>query len=116
MGEKVRIIGQMQFERLLRIDGYFEGKLISNGSLIVGPTGVVVGNVTDMDEVLCDGKIVGNISVRRCVLRHGNGAAARVHGDISCKRLLLAEGVTVCGELNVHDKAPAHIDDNVRCG
>jgi cytoskeletal protein CcmA (bactofilin family) len=43
--------GELVFDKLLRIDGKFNGKLISKGDLIVGPTGVLTGNVLDMGEV-----------------------------------------------------------------
>ena len=73
--------GELAFESLLRIDGRFEGKLISSGCLIIGKSGILMGNVDGMDEVLVDGKIVGNIKVEKLELR-GN---CLVFVDISCQ-------------------------------
>ena len=46
IGETLSIEGRLTFERLLRIDGKFEGELVSKGgSLIVGARGELVGDV-----------------------------------------------------------------------
>ena len=37
IGETLQIEGTLRFERLLRLDGKFEGDLVSTGDLIVGP-------------------------------------------------------------------------------
>lgn len=42
--------GELSFERLLRVDGSFKGKLISTGDLVVGAKGVVRGSITDIRE------------------------------------------------------------------
>lgn len=43
--------GELSFERLLRVDGSFKGKLASTGDLVVGAKGVVRGNISDLREV-----------------------------------------------------------------
>jgi hypothetical protein len=40
IGIGVDIRGSMQFQRLLRVNGNFEGKLVSTGNIIVGNTGI----------------------------------------------------------------------------
>lgn len=41
--------GELEFTRLLRVDGRFEGELITDkGSLVVGPKGEVVGDLKNM--------------------------------------------------------------------
>ena len=71
--------GELTFDRLLRIDGRFEGTLVSDGSLIIGPAGTLVGDVNGMKELICEGKVLGNINVERCVLR----GAAVVVGSVT---------------------------------
>src|SRR5689334_18920541 len=56
IGEKVIIKGYLSFERLLRIDGSFEGELVSKGKLIVGPTGSVKADIT-LEEAFISGKV-----------------------------------------------------------
>jgi Polymer-forming cytoskeletal len=58
LASTLSIKGDMTFERLLRIDGKFEGTLTSNGgSLIVGITGDIKCNLTNMREVYIEGKV-----------------------------------------------------------
>ena len=37
--------GELGFQALLRVDGRFEGRLVSSGSLIIGKMGTLIGNV-----------------------------------------------------------------------
>ncbi|KAG5176760.1 polymer-forming cytoskeletal-domain-containing protein [Tribonema minus] len=98
IGERVSVSGELSFDRLLRIDGRFSGRLLSQGDLVVGPTGVLTGDVVDMGEVIVDGKVVGDISVQKVSLR----GRAEVHGNITCKSLCVDPTVIVVGGLNVH--------------
>mmetsp|Transcript_27444 Transcript_27444/g.35976 ORF Transcript_27444/g.35976 Transcript_27444/m.35976 type:complete len:309 (+) Transcript_27444:88-1014(+) len=107
IGPNVKLKGELEFERLLRIDGKFEGRLISKGDLIIGPRGVLIGDIFDMNELLVDGKVVGNISVEKLDLRD----RASVHGNITCKSVRMDPTVVVVGALNVHPQAPLRIDD-----
>ena len=42
--------------------------LVFQGNLIIGETGVLVGDVNNMQNMLIDGKVVGNISVEKLEL------------------------------------------------
>ena len=98
LGEGVTFRGELTFERLLRIDGTFEGELISKGKVIVGPKGQVKANL-NLREAIIEGKVEGNITVEeRLELRGG----ASVHGDITAKLLSVDEGVTMCGRVIVN--------------
>lgn len=93
----VAIKGTMSFQKLIRIDGSFEGELISTGKLIVGPTGSVKAHI-DLEEAFISGKVEGNIKVKtRLVLR----GRAEVRGDITALLLSVDEGVSIVGRLNV---------------
>ena len=75
--QRVRANGQV----LLRIDGRFEGELVSEGDLIIGPGGVLVGDIEGMGQVIIDGKVIGNMEVKKLDLRD----KAAVHGNITCE-------------------------------
>lgn len=93
----VSIKGTMSFQKLIRIDGTFEGELVSSGKLIVGPTGSVKANIT-LEEAFISGKVTGDITVKtRLVLR----GRAEVRGDITAPLLSIDEGVSIIGILNV---------------
>lgn len=97
LGEGVTFRGELTFERLLRIDGTFEGELISKGKVIVGPKGKVKANLT-LREAIIEGTIDGNITVEERLELRGE---ASVTGDIIAKFLSVDEGVSLCGNVTV---------------
>ncbi len=96
LGEGVIFKGELTFQRLLRIDGQFEGELNSSGKLIVGPNGIVKSDVV-LKEAIVDGKVEGNIKVERIELR----CNAEVRGNIEAKSITVDEGVTIIGQVSV---------------
>ncbi|CCI40617.1 hypothetical protein ABG067_002946 [Albugo candida] len=109
IGAAVKMRGELSFERLLRIEGEFDGKLVSKGSLVVGTKGCLLGDVDSMKEVfITGGKIVGNITVEKVVLRD----KASVFGNITAKSIKVDPDCVVVGTLNVHAQAPQVIDEN----
>lgn len=108
IGAAVKMKGELSFERLLRIEGEFEGKLVSKGSLVVGAKGVLTGPVENMKEVhVTGGKIVGNIAVEKLVLRD----KAQVFGNITAKTVKIDPDCVVIGRLNVNPQAPELINE-----
>jgi cytoskeletal protein CcmA (bactofilin family) len=103
----ISIKGTMSFQKLIRIDGSFEGELLSSGKLIVGPTGSVKANI-NLDEAFISGKFTGDITVKtRLVLR----GRAEIRGDITAPLLSVDEGVSIIGILNVvQEPTPAAPD------
>jgi cytoskeletal protein CcmA (bactofilin family) len=97
LGRGVVFKGTLNFSRLLRIDGHFEGDLISDGKLIVGPTGVVKSNIR-LTEAIIEGVVEGNISARERVELRGD---AKVVGNIESRSLSVDEGVTLIGHVKV---------------
>lgn len=102
IGATLVIKGKLSFERLLRLDGTFEGELTSEGDLIVGPRGEIRGDVTAMKELLVYGKVIGNISVDSLDLC-GN---ASIYGNITCKTCRIDPTVVLVGRLNINPYAP----------
>lgn len=101
--EGVSILGTLRFEGILRIDGFFEGKLESSGTLIVGPKGVVISDL-NLKEAFISGKVKGNITVREQLSLRGR---AEVEGDICSPLLSVDEGVSLKGNLQIADIKPA---------
>src|SRR5687768_10729795 len=75
----VVVRGDIETNGTLRIDGRLEGNVLRAGSVVVGPTGSVVGNVFAAEMVL-GGSINGNVDVDRRVELE---ATAIVVGDIA---------------------------------
>jgi cytoskeletal protein CcmA (bactofilin family) len=97
IGERVIFKGTLSFQTLLRIDGTFEGELISEGKLIIGPTGSVKANI-NMQEAFISGKVDGDITVKERLVLRGR---AEIRGNIHAPILSVDEGVSIIGQLNV---------------
>jgi len=107
IGKNVKMKGDMTFDRLLRVDGEFEGKLHSKGDLIIGKHGSIKGDLIDMGVIHCEGKILGNITVERLEIR----GKASIFGNITCKSMKLDPSATVVGQVNVNPFAPSIINE-----
>lgn len=78
------------------------------GDLVVAKTGKVYGDIENLNQVVVEGKVVGNIFAERLQLR----GFASVHGDITCKSVNIGPNVVLVGSLNIHPLAPKVIDSN----
>ncbi|GMI05009.1 hypothetical protein TrVE_jg8187 [Triparma verrucosa] len=110
IGENVKVTGNLAFEKLLRIDGSFEGQLESEGDLIIGRSGTLVGDVAGMGELIIDGKVQGNLSADKIELR----AKASVFGNIICKSLTMDPTCVVVGQMNINPFAPGEIGTDLK--
>lgn len=97
LGAGVTFRGQLSFERFLRIDGSFEGELLSQGKVVVGPTGKVKADL-NLREAIIEGEVVGNITVQERLELRGQ---ASIIGDIQASALCVDEGVSIQGHLLV---------------
>ncbi|BAE81412.1 conserved hypothetical protein [Chlamydia felis Fe/C-56] len=93
LGEGVTFKGELAFDRLLRIDGTFEGILVSNGKIIIGPKGCVKADI-QLQEAIIEGVVEGNITVSGKLELRGE---AMVKGDIQAGTLCVDEGVRLLG-------------------
>ena len=100
IGENIKISGSLSFLKMLRIDGIFEGELVSQGKLIIGPKGVVKSDL-NLHEVYVSGTVEGDICAKERVVLRGR---ARVTGNITARFLSVDEGVSICGKVNVIDE------------
>lgn len=101
LGEGVTFRGELSFERLLRIDGTFEGELLSQGKVVVGPKGKVKANLV-LREAIIEGEVEGDITVQEKLELRGE---ASVIGDIKAKTICVDEGVRMEGHLSIGDTA-----------
>jgi cytoskeletal protein CcmA (bactofilin family) len=97
IGENVTIKGTLSFQRLLRVDGNFEGELQSQGKLIIGPQGSVKAHI-NLDEAFISGKVEGNICVKNRLVLRGR---AEISGNITAGSLSVDEGVVIEGHVKV---------------
>ncbi len=93
------IKGTIKFGQAMRVDGSFDGELISdNGELIVGKTGKVKANVK-VKSAIVEGRVDGNI---RATDKVELKQSAHIYGDVQAKTLIVEQGVIFVGNCNVN--------------
>ena len=95
----VDIKGTIKFGKVMKIEGKFEGELISNeGELIVGKTGEIKANVKVKNATI-EGRVDGNIlASEKIELKQ----KAHLSGDLQARTLVIEEGVVFVGQCNVN--------------
>lgn len=95
----VEIKGTIKFDKVLKIDGKFEGEMTTNeGELIVGKTGTVKANVKVKNAII-EGRMDGNIVASEKVELKQK---AQLIGDLQARTLVIEEGVVFVGQCNVN--------------
>lgn len=95
MGPGLRVSGNVRTQEPLEVLGILEGDLTVEGSVQVGDSGRVRGDVTAKD-VIVEGRVDGNVTVEdRLELR----VTGRIRGDIVAPRVSMAEGSFFRGRL-----------------
>jgi len=97
LSSEVSIEGDLSFSNELLIDGKVNGKINATGTLIVGKSARIRGEVR-VKSVTVQGTIVGNVfASERCVLEPGG----TLRGDIESPRLALAEDASFLGHAKI---------------
>ncbi|MGA2420144.1 MAG: polymer-forming cytoskeletal protein [Candidatus Acidiferrum sp.] len=105
ISQGIKIKGEVTGSEDLYVDGHVEGKLnLSNGTLTIGPNGVVKADV-DAREVLVSGRVEGNINGRDKIQLLSTG---QVSGEVRTERLAIEEGATLRGKVEA-GKVPSKI-------
>ncbi len=95
----VEIKGTIKFDKVMKIDGKFEGEMTANqGELIVGKTGTVKADVKVKNATI-EGRLDGNLEAAEKVELKQN---AQLLGDLQAKTLVIEEGVVFVGQCNVN--------------
>lgn len=96
--EAARMTGQES----VRIDGVYKGAIEIDGSLVLGDSGSVTGDV-QASYFLVAGEMNGNI---KCHTQLHFASTARVIGDIHAQSLIVDEGSQVTGRYKVGEPKP----------
>ena len=114
LGSDVEIKGELRFSGEMTLDGKLEGEVRGEGTLNLGESSVVTGNV-EAQTVVVRGKVNGNIETQTALLRGGKitgnittreklevKGKTELFGDIRAARLSIEEGVTFVGRVDVN--------------
>ena len=105
LNSDVEIKGNLKFSGELTFEGKLEGEIQTDGTLNLGDSAVVNGNI-NAQTVVVRGKITGNIHAKEKIEIK---AKTELFGDIRATKLVVEEGVTFVGktEVNPNKVAPA---------
>jgi len=92
--------GEMEFEDTMRIDGKFNGKIMSKNELIVGESAHIEGDI-QVGRVAISGTVTGKIVAEQRVEIHRNG---KVYCDIETPALVIEEGAIFQGNCQMGDR------------
>src|SRR5436853_3767305 len=92
--------GKLEFEDTMRIDGRFNGKIVSKNELIVGESATIEGDI-HVGRVAISGTVIGKIVADQRVEIHRNG---KVFSDIDTPALVIEEGAIFQGNCVMGDK------------
>lgn len=102
IGRGTKIDGTINIEGSTRIDGTVTGKLESNDSVTIGPTGSVKAAEIKAKVIIVGGKVEGNLVADEKVELQSK---CEVVGDISSKSLLVEHGAIFHGSSKMKDLA-----------
>jgi len=97
IGTGTEMRGELKGTGNIRIDGFFEGRIKSEGSLYVGKNGQVCGDV-QVQNIVIGGKVNGNVEARNKLEILSGG---QLFGDIRARQLVIAEGVIFEGSCDM---------------
>ena len=92
--------GELEFEDTMRIDGRFNGKIVSKNELIVGESATIEGDI-HVGRIAISGTVIGKIVAQQRVEIHRNG---RVYSDIDTPALVIEEGAIFQGNCTMGDR------------
>jgi cytoskeletal protein CcmA (bactofilin family) len=98
LGSDVEIKGTLKFTGELTFEGKLEGEIHTDGTLNLGDSAVINGNI-DVQSVVVRGKVNGNITAKEKV---DIKAKTELFGDVRAAKLAIEEGVTFVGKIDVN--------------
>src|SRR4029079_19693446 len=92
--------GELEFEDTMRIDGRFNGKIVSKNELIVGESATLEGDI-HVRRVAISGTVIGKTVADQRGEIHRNG---KVYSDIDTPALVIEEGAIFQGNCTMGDR------------
>jgi cytoskeletal protein CcmA (bactofilin family) len=93
IGKGLKIVGNIEADGSVKIDGKIEGEVHCT-VLLISSTAQVIGSI-DAVRVVVDGRVLGPIRAKDVLLK----SQAKIEGDIYCNTLAVEKGAWVDGRL-----------------
>jgi cytoskeletal protein CcmA (bactofilin family) len=101
LGPDASFKGELSFEKGLRIQGRFEGKINTTGRLHIAKEARLAADV-DAGAIIVEGEVKGNLNAGdRIELKQ----SARYEGDLRASKLTVDEGAVFSGHVSVGPEA-----------
>ena len=100
MGEDTVFNGSLTFDGTVRIDGKFEGQVITEDTLIVGETGHLIAEIS-AGTVVCIGRVEGTIVASKKVEIH---STSQVMGNVKSPAIYIELGGVLDGTCDMTGK------------
>ena len=97
VGEHTKFKGEIHSEGGVRIDGEVEGKICSDGFLLVGEHATIKADIESCEAII-SGKVEGNITIEKKLELK---TSAVINGDIIARVLSMESGTQICGNCSV---------------
>ncbi|MBK9514892.1 MAG: polymer-forming cytoskeletal protein [Flavobacteriales bacterium] len=95
--EGTSLVGEIQSDSNLRVDGRVKGTINVRGRLIVGQSGVIEGEVTCQSSDI-EGTVLGRVNCQDLLSLK---ATAKLQGDINTKKLAIEPGAVFTGNCSM---------------
>jgi cytoskeletal protein CcmA (bactofilin family) len=110
VGEQISIRGTLVGEEDLLVEGRIEGAVTLTGHLTVAQAGVLEANL-DVDSIEVWGEVIGDIVASRAIMIQ---KGARVHGNVSAPRVIIHDGASFHGSVEMDVKLPDSLAKAIR--
>ena len=97
LGSDALFKGTLSFEGIVRIDGKFEGRVLTNDTLVIGETGDMKADI-NVGTLVCKGQLNGAVVASKKIEMH---PASKITGDIHTPALSIELGAVLDGQLNM---------------
>lgn len=94
LGRGCEFEGKLTFEGKVRIDGRFDGQIVTNDVLMVGEEARVTAEIS-CGTLVCHGEIIGNVRAKSGIELH---RPARLKGNVTTSALSIEKGVYFDGQ------------------
>ena len=103
IGPGMKLIGDVETDGTVRIEGTVEGNVRAGKAVVIGKDGSVEGTIVTQDAVI-SGRLVGTMTAEsRLELQ----STSRIDGDVYARRMQLEEGAILNGTVKMGDRKGA---------
>lgn len=107
LGPGTTIIGEINSDSDIRIEGTVKGNVMSKGKIVLGESGLIDGDIRSENAYL-EGRINGRVEVSDLLIL---SKTAFINGDIVIKKLVVEEGAKFNGKCTMGVQISRHNSD-----